>query len=150
MRALVDDSLGNRVRTCTIDGCDRQHNARGLCTAHYERWSKYGDALAGEPVIDKFNHSARFWTKVDKTETCWLWTPPLDDSGYGKFSVSGKKVGAHRWAYEEINGAIPDGLQIDHLCRVRNCVRPDHLEAVTHLENVRRSVPFRRGRKVAA
>lgn len=86
----------------------------------------------------------RFWAKVNKTDTCWLWTGDLHKDGYGNFwpdnrrDVRRRSVRAHRWAYEHLVGAIPDGLQIDHLCRVRNCVNPDHLEAVTFAENVAR------------
>jgi hypothetical protein len=82
----------------------------------------------------------RFWAKVRKTETCWLWTANLNNSGYGLFWVAGvdDKVPAHRIAYELLIGPIPEGLTIDHLCRVRACVRPDHLEPVTHRENMLR------------
>lgn len=81
----------------------------------------------------------RFWSKVDKTDSCWLWTGALHDLGYARFQSDGKRVYAHRYSYELVNGSIPDGLTIDHLCRVRHCVNPDHLEAVTHRENLRRS-----------
>lgn len=77
----------------------------------------------------------RFWSKVDLTLTCWLWIGVTNHRGYGQFGKSGS---AHRFAYELLVGPIPEGLELDHLCRVRACVRPDHLEAVTHQENLRR------------
>jgi hypothetical protein len=77
----------------------------------------------------------RFWAKVRKTETCWLWTATLNNQGYGEFGSLGL---AHRFAYELLVGPIPEGLTLDHLCRQPACVRPDHLEPVTHRENVRR------------
>ena len=80
----------------------------------------------------------RFWAKVDKTETCWLWTANTCSRGYGHLRSNKVHWLAHRLSYTWAYGPIPDGLEIDHLCRVRNCVRPDHLEAVTHTENVRR------------
>ena len=80
----------------------------------------------------------RFWAKVNKTETCWLWTGARS-RGYGSFPMDGLG-GAHRWAYLHLVGPIPEGLELDHLCRVRHCVRPDHLEPVTHAENMRRGV----------
>jgi len=84
----------------------------------------------------------RFWAKVRKTETCWLWTAFVDRAGYGRIrgfdGRRGESLYAHRVSYELHIGPIPKGLHIDHLCRVRSCVRPDHLEAVTCAENLRR------------
>lgn len=68
---------------------------------------------------------------------CWLWLGQLRD-GYGRLHSDGKLLQAHRVSYEAFVCDIPDGLQIDHLCRVRCCVNPEHLEPVTQLENVRR------------
>jgi HNH endonuclease len=79
----------------------------------------------------------RFFNKVQKTDSCWLWTGSIEANGYGRFRAP-NKVSAHRFSYETFVGHISSGLVIDHLCRVRNCVNPEHLEAVTHLENVRR------------
>lgn len=82
----------------------------------------------------------RFWRKVDKTSTCWLWTASkVPGTGYAAFQVSrNHRVNAHRWAYEALVGPIPRGMQLDHLCRVRHCVNPAHLEAVPPFVNVRR------------
>ncbi len=66
---------------------------------------------------------------------CWLWIGNMNPNGYGYFL----REPAHRFVYQTIVGDIPDGLHLDHLCRVRSCVNPDHLEPVTPLENVRRS-----------
>lgn len=69
---------------------------------------------------------------------CWWWTACINpDTGYGTF-WDGKVLSAHRWAYEHFVGPIPEGLHLDHLCRVRRCVNPAHLEPVTLAENVRR------------
>lgn len=84
----------------------------------------------------------RFWAKVDKTDTCWLWTATVTKGGYGMFYFNGHHVYAHRFAYEWFVGPIPAGLQIDHVrsrgCRHRHCVNPAHLEAVTQRENLLR------------
>lgn len=85
----------------------------------------------------------RFWSKVEKTETCWLWTGGTARNGYGSF-WDGNRIGrAHRYAYELLVGPIPEGLQLDHLCRVRLCVNPAHLEPVTQQENIRRAMVSR-------
>lgn len=82
----------------------------------------------------------RFWARVDKDGPggCWLWTGHRTSGGYGGVALSGRSLRAHRVAYELLVGPIPEGLQLDHLCRVRLCVNPDHLEPVTQTENVRR------------
>ena len=78
----------------------------------------------------------RFWNRVEKTETCWLWSGKcLVSGGYGVLRVNGKDTRAHRFSYELHNGPIPDGLVIDHMCHVTNCVNPDHLRAVTNKQN---------------
>jgi hypothetical protein len=85
----------------------------------------------------------RFWAKVNKTGTCWLWTAATN-YGYGKFRAGGagsKTVLAHRWAWEQEHGPIPAGLELDHLCRIRNCVRPSHMEVVAPRVNKSRQVP---------
>lgn len=81
----------------------------------------------------------RFWAKVDKTDTCWLWVAAKATNGYGQYYLEGSLRVAHRVAYLDAKGEIPDGLQLDHLCRVRHCVNPDHLEPVTPHENQHRS-----------
>lgn len=75
-----------------------------------------------------------FWRKVVTTD-CWVWNGAVNSRGYACFLVDGKAQLAHRLAYEDAHGPIPDGLIIDHTCRVRNCVNPAHLEPVTYREN---------------
>lgn len=70
---------------------------------------------------------------------CWRWTGRHTTLGYGQLHVGGRDYLAHRLMYERDRGPIPSGLELDHLCRVRDCVNPAHLEAVSHAENIRRS-----------
>lgn len=76
----------------------------------------------------------------DPNSGCWLWAGSLNQYGYGNFTFRTKRGLAHRVSYERSIGPIPEGLQIDHKCRTRGCVRPDHLEPVTPGENVRRGL----------
>lgn len=127
----------NRYLPCTIADCENQvgqKGARGYCTKHYQMWLKTGDPIGSTAP----SQAERFWPRVNKTETCWLWTGFTNDSGYGAFSSDGKAVRAHRWAYEDLFGPIPEGLVLDHLCRTPSCVNPSHLEPVTSDENLER------------
>jgi hypothetical protein len=134
--------------TCSVDGCSRPIASREWCVAHYKRWSRYGDPLGGGPSQIRGTLAERFWPKVDKDGPiptyrpdlgrCWLWTGSGNGRGYGQIGEGNRNLYAHRVAYELAIGPIPIGKQIDHLCRVRNCVNPAHLEAVTQKENVER------------
>lgn len=80
----------------------------------------------------------RFWSKVNKTDGCWLWTAAICKSnGYGKFGFNGKTPDAHRFAWQLVHGEIPDGLHVLHTCDVKLCVNPDHLYLGTHRDNMR-------------
>ena len=84
----------------------------------------------------------RFWEKVtpEPNSGCWLWVAgEVGGTGYGKFWTAGKTERAHRVSFAAANGAVPDGLILDHLCRTRCCVNPEHLDATTHRENQHRS-----------
>lgn len=82
----------------------------------------------------------RFWAKVNKTNDCWLWIGWHTSLNYGLIKINGKSVLAHRYSYELVNGKIPNGKVLDHLCRTPACVRPAHLEAVSQRENLKRAV----------
>jgi hypothetical protein len=90
---------------------------------------------------------ARFWSKTqpasDDPDACLLWTARCNWGGYPRFSLHhGREVQAHRFAYALANGSIPDGLELDHLCRNVTCVRADHLEAVVPRTNILRGTGF--------
>lgn len=82
----------------------------------------------------------RFWSKIIKTGNCWEWTACVLKNGYGQFTIDQKLYYAHRVSYAIFIGDIPNNLHLDHLCRNRKCVNPDHLEPVTNEENIRRGL----------
>lgn len=136
--------------SCGVEGCGSSVKSRGMCLAHYKRWARWGDPRIRRP---KTPASTRFWSRVDQAGPvpneaphlgpCWIWTAGKTAQKYGAFHpTKGEMTTAHRWAYAESNGPIPEGLVIDHLCRVRACVNPAHLEAVTNLENMARGAGY--------
>lgn len=133
-------------RTCSTDGCDREHYARGFCNPHYQTWKRVNPEAT--TPHGSLTYMQRFWAKVDKSGPvpeyrpelgpCWIWTGAINArTGYGNFGRPQKLP--HRISYEVTVGPIPKPLEIDHLCRVRHCVRPEHLEAVTKQVNQLRS-----------
>lgn len=86
-------------------------------------------------IIDRFEAKAY----PEPNSGCWLWTGAVNERGYGQIRINGKTVAAHRTSYQIYVGNIPNGLQIDHLCKNPSCVNPQHLEPVSAQENVRRS-----------
>jgi hypothetical protein len=86
------------------------------------------------------NLAERFESKYERIpfSGCWIWLAHLDRYGYGVFSIKHRCTSAHKFPYERLFGKVPRTLELDHLCRVRCCVNPDHLEAVTHRVNMLR------------
>lgn len=128
--------------TCSVPTCGRPARSRGWCSLHYERWLDRGSLETPER---KLPLSARFLAKVEKHDVdceccngCWHWRASLLASGYGTVHAFGATRRAHRVAYELFVGPIPDGLHLDHLCRNKGCVNPDHREPVTSRENTLR------------
>jgi hypothetical protein len=134
--------MGSLPRLCTVEGCGNKHLAQGFCPKHY-----YHHRISGAFSKVDNEPESRFWAKVDKNgpvhpelkTPCWLWTASVSPKGYGYFKWNGKVGRVHRFAYLTFKGQIPDGLEVDHLCEVRHCVNPDHLQLLTHEENLLKS-----------
>ena len=118
--------------TCSIDECTKGGRIiKGMCMMHYERVRRFGSP--DEPHLAKA--WARFLSKVEKTETCWLWTKSKNQYGYGTFGVGQDSWLAHRYSWTQLVGPIPEGLHLDHICHAHNCVNPEHLRTVTNKQN---------------
>lgn len=92
------------------------------------------------PLLEEYRPNVEARHTPCANTGCWWWTGWVDDNGYGRVSVRKHWRTAHRVSYELAKGPIPEGLTLDHLCRNRSCINPDHLEPVTHVENVLRGM----------
>lgn len=125
--------------TVSLFGEPHPDRAQGAGFAGRQISSRYSapamEIILARVVVEDRGHSS----------PCWIWTGPVTHQGYGRTSVRGVgyRVRIHRVAYEAVKGPIPEGLVLDHLCRVRPCCNPDHLEPVTPAENTRRGVHVR-------
>lgn len=117
---------------CKFDECELPYYSRGYCIGHYRqhmRGRELKPLYRREPTM-----AGRFWTKVQKTEGCWLWTGSTT-AGYGRISVDGVLQLAHRVSFAWESGPIPDGMLVDHRCHQTLCVRPSHLRLATVKQN---------------
>lgn len=126
--------------TCAFPECGRRRKAREFCDGHATQLRKGLDLT---PIINRslMSYEERFWSFVDKTETCWVWTGGKSGDGYGAFKYEGRMRGAHRVSWIFTHGHDPEGFDIDHICFNGKCVRPEHLRLATHKQNLE----YRRG-----
>lgn len=130
------------VGVCSIGDCERVGRIRrGWCDMHYSRWQRRGvPTAARRTVAERLMRRASVVQRVDGFDECWEWTGTRS-GGYGMVQVGGRAHPAHRMALIHLGGiAVSDDHEVDHLCRNRACIRPSHLEAVTHRENTVRGV----------
>ena len=128
------------IGVCSVSGCERSIKAAGLCVAHYERRRIHGDVRADVPIrrIDR-TLEERLIEKISPGPNgCLEWMGHRDSKGYGRVLAFGRFGKAERVCMRVGGGIDPGDLEVDHLCRNRSCVNPDHLEVVTHRENLLR------------
>jgi hypothetical protein len=89
-------------------------------------------------IYKRISEHERFFNKVEKTSECWNWMASKNQKGYGQFCVNGKTRLAHRYSYLNYIGSIPEGKVLDHICRNKGCVNPNHLRPLTIVENAQR------------
>jgi len=143
----------NSPGPCEVPECTNDRSKGTYCSGHYARIRQTGDLRAGVMLrsTNAMTLEERIWRKVDRNGprpafapnlgNCWLWTPrPRSAGGYARVQPGdgGPVIRVHVWTYESVYGPVPPGHELDHLCRIRHCVRPTHLEAVVHQVNVKR------------
>lgn len=133
------------MRECSVENCHRPSTTRGWCKNHYERQRTRGtiDLLPPKDYLGTY----RGREVPGRDSECWPWVGSMKKDGYGlhNYRRDGRRTSqnAHRAVYEMLVGPIPDGMQLDHLCRNPSCVNPGHLDPVTNGENVRRGLTSR-------
>jgi hypothetical protein len=116
----------------------------GEKTALPKKTNRLIGRIAGLPLLYRHGHNRRKspleYKAADRgyATPCWIWQRTINDHGYGIGYDGTDNVPAHVLCWERIHGKVPDGTELDHLCRVRSCVNPDHVEAVLHVINVQR------------
>lgn len=130
------DDPAPRRKFCTQPGCSEPVHGNGLCAKHWMRQRRHGDPTARLRQRDEGTADVRWMAKVRvESPGCWVWTAGTTGaSGYGAY----EGTTAHLYIWRLLVGPVPEGMQLDHLCRNRKCCNPDHLEPVDRLENIRR------------
>lgn len=130
-------------RTCCIPNCGKPHEARGWCWAHYSRWRRHGDPLAGTTArgmdpIDRFLPKLNWSPHRFEGTRCLVWTAGLTAGGYGQFNDGTRNpIVAHRWLWQRWVGPIRSGDQLHHRCHNKLCVNPRHIESLAPSDHSR-------------
>ena len=139
----LTEGMKMKMKICSFPDCGRKHKGRGYCESHL-RHLREGKPLRVISTLGHWHPHAPVAERLERLSQrdgdCLIWVGRIDRGGYGALKINGKYMKAHRASYVLAHGMIPEGLVIDHLCRVRACINPDHLEAVTGLENTRRGI----------
>lgn len=118
------------------------------CKVCYNATNERYRRKKGVPVMGSIPELVLFERHFEKTEGCWLWNGALDGTGYGQFLGKGNKVQAHVYSYRNYVGMYSDDLDLDHICEVKRCVNPAHLEPVTRAENMLRYFQRRKAQTI--
>ena len=123
-------------KICSVDGCGiGGYITRGWCYKHYTRWRRHGDVHSTSRIVG--DRVASFWSKVDKSGECWLWTGARNPQGYGLFFADGRSMGAHIFSLElALQSNRPTDMDTCHRCDNPPCVRPEHLYFGTRQQNI--------------
>lgn len=132
---LTEEGLAmEATRACSDPSCDRPAHTRGMCSMHYQRAVR-----AGLPLGQWRTLETRLWARlVEAPSGCWEWQGATS-SGYGTIRYDGRTQYVHRVTWQELRSEIPDGLELDHLCKNTRCANPWHLDPVTSAVNLARS-----------
>ena len=125
--------MGQRI--CSVEGCERPARSRGWCKPHYDRWIKRGSPTP-TPIRYRTPQERLDALHERTPEGCLVYTGRLTPKGYGLVAVAGRMVPVHKFSWEAKNGPVPEGMELDHICRIRACFNPDHLRPVTHSQNL--------------
>lgn len=124
------------MTTCKIEACEKPVRTGGWCNAHYLRFLRHGDPLGGKAALYR-NPTEAFAARTRHEGECIIWTGSRDGQGYGQLRIGDQLIKAHRFAWEQIRGPIPEGQYLDHICWNKACCRIEHLRLASHAENVR-------------
>ena len=124
------------TKLCSLNGCDRKHEAKGFCNMHYLRFRKDGHPGEANPrKAEAVEEALRL--RTERQGDCLVWTGSKVSKGYGSINSAGRALSAHRAAWELAHGPVPAGLVVDHICHNRACVEVTHLRLATLEENRR-------------
>lgn len=119
---------------CIVDECEEPIHGKGLCNKHRIRLARHGSTDPTQIRFDSMEEA--FLARTEPQGECVVWTGPDNAQGYGVITVKGERKYAHVFAWERENGAVPEGHEIDHMCRRTRCVKISHLRIATHAQNL--------------